>query len=158
MKLRPTQFGVCENTASQRQHASRLTVGTRITAVSIEEENGDSGGPLPENETPATDFHDHLHIESRHAATGGEDEDAADRSALALPLRPIQKSRHAFETLIGSTEAAKLLGNIHVKTLQRYARLGRLPGYQIGGHWYFRASELDVWLQLQINSNCQSVR
>jgi excisionase family DNA binding protein len=45
--------------------------------------------------------------------------------------------------------------NIHVKTLQRYARLGRLPGYQIGGHWYFRASELDAWLQSRINSNCQ---
>ena len=60
-----------------------------------------------------------------------------------------------FETLIGSPEAAKLLGNIHVKTLQRYARTGSLPGYQIGGHWYFRVSELDAWLQSRINSNCQ---
>ena len=63
-----------------------------------------------------------------------------------------------FESLISSTQAAKLLGNLHVKTLQRYARLGRLPGYQIGRHWYFRESELDAWLRLQLNSKCQSVR
>ena len=63
-----------------------------------------------------------------------------------------------FEPLLDSNEAAKLLGNIHVKTLQRYARLGRLPGYQIGGHWHFRASERDAWLRHQINSNSQSVR
>ena len=64
----------------------------------------------------------------------------------------------AFESLISSTQAARLLGNLHVKTLQRYARLGRLPGYQIGRHWYFRESELDAWLRLQLNSKCQSVR
>ena len=64
-----------------------------------------------------------------------------------------EKVPQGFEPLIGSCDAAKLLGNIHVKTLQRYARHGRIPGYQIGGHWYFRASELDSWLRSQINSN-----
>jgi len=71
------------------------------------------------------------------------------------PVLGSQESKPAFEALIGSPEAAKLLGNIHVKTLQRYARTGSLPGYQIGGHWYFRVSELDAWLQSRINSNCQ---
>lgn len=66
-----------------------------------------------------------------------------------------ERTRPAFEPLIGSLEAARLLGNMHVKTLQRYARHKRVPGYQIGGHWYFRASELDAWLQSRINSNCQ---
>jgi excisionase family DNA binding protein len=69
-------------------------------------------------------------------------------------LKPSEE-KPAFETLIGSPEAAKLLGNIHVKTLQRYARTGSLPGYQIGGHWFFRVSELDAWLQCRINSNRQ---
>jgi excisionase family DNA binding protein len=78
-----------------------------------------------------------------------------ERLALTPPLRPSPKSHHAFEPLIGSPEAAKLLGNIHVKTLQRYARTRKLPGYRIGGHWYFRASELDAWLHSRINSNCQ---
>jgi excisionase family DNA binding protein len=66
--------------------------------------------------------------------------------------RPVDETGRSFEPLIGSAEAARLLGNIHVKTLQRYARLGTVPGYQIGGHWYFRASDLDDWLQTQINS------
>ena len=76
-------------------------------------------------------------------------------SQHAATLKSSQASKPAFEALIGSPEAAKLLGNIHVKTLQRYARTGSLPGYQIGGHWYFRISELDAWLQSRINSNCQ---
>jgi excisionase family DNA binding protein len=63
-----------------------------------------------------------------------------------------------FEPLLGSEEAAKLLGNIHVKTLQRYARQGSLPGYRIGGHWFFRASELDSWLRSQLNSSCHPCR
>ena len=72
-----------------------------------------------------------------------------------MQLRPSPKPKYDFEPLIDSPEAAKLLGDIHVKTLQRYARLGRLPGYQIGSHWYFRASELDAWLESRINSNGQ---
>ena len=36
-----------------------------------------------------------------------------------------------FEPLIASHEAARLPGNIHVKTNQRYARQQRIPGYQI---------------------------
>ena len=95
------------------------------------------------------------HATSQHAATEAEGRACAERSAQASTLKPSQGSKPAFETLIGSPEAAKLLGNIHVKTLQRYARTGSLPGYQIGGHWYFRVSELDVWLQTRINSNCQ---
>src|SRR5690242_18633925 len=46
---------------------------------------------------------------------------------------------------MSNSQAAKLIGNLHVKTLQKYARLGRLPGYQIGRHWYlssFAACEL----------------
>jgi excisionase family DNA binding protein len=54
--------------------------------------------------------------------------------------------------------AAQLLGNIHVKTLQRYARRGTLPGYRVAGHWYFRATELDAWLRSRINSSCHPCR
>jgi len=60
-----------------------------------------------------------------------------------------------FEPLLDSQEAAKLLGNIHVKTLQRYARRGSVPSYRIGSHWYFRASDLDRWLRTQISSLCR---
>ncbi len=63
-----------------------------------------------------------------------------------------------FEPLLDCKEAAKLLGNIHVKTLQRYARQGELPSYRVGGHWYFRASELDAWLRSRINLACHPCR
>lgn len=96
-----------------------------------------------------------LHAASQQAATGGDGRACAERSAQASTIKPLRESKPAFETLIGSPEAAKLLGNIHVKTPQRYARPGTLPGYQIGGHWYFRVSELDAWLQCRINSNRQ---
>ena|ERR1700722_12235000 len=67
----------------------------------------------------------------------------------------VPEAARAFEPLISSLEAAKLLGNIHVKTLQRYARHGNLPGYRIASQWFFRASELDAWLHSRINSNSQ---
>ena len=155
MKFRPTQFGVRENTASPRQHAPRFAENVRSNAISIEEENSE----VAEDSLLADAFpqgsKSRLHATSQHAATDGEGRARAEHSAQASTLKPPQESKPAFETLIGSPEAAKLLGNIHVKTLQRYARTGSLPGYQIGGHWYFRVSELDAWLQSRINSNCQ---
>jgi excisionase family DNA binding protein len=50
-----------------------------------------------------------------------------------------------FERLLDSDEAAALLG-IHKKTLQRMARSGEVPGFQIGDLWRFRASTLNEWL------------
>ena len=92
------------------------------------------------------------------AATGERGERRSD-SNREPPKQLISVGRaHAFEPLVGCEEAARLLGNIHVKTLQRYARQGSVPGYRIGGHWYFRTTELDAWLQSRINSDCQSVR
>lgn len=63
-----------------------------------------------------------------------------------------------FEPLLDSREAAALL-KIHYKTLERKARAGEVPGYQIAGKWRFRASELDDWLKSQLNSTpANSVR
>ena len=69
-----------------------------------------------------------------------------------------QRGNGEFEPLLDTQAAAKLLGHIHVKTLQRYARQGEVPGYRVGGHWYFRASELDAWLRSRINSACHPCR
>jgi excisionase family DNA binding protein len=110
------------------------------------------GGPSREGSRDA--LPDPLH----DISSGPGEDDTFEASAGAAGPWSSQQSNHIFEPLIESLGAARLLGNLHVKTLQRYARLGRVPGYQIGGHWYFRASELDAWLRLQINSKCQSVR
>jgi excisionase family DNA binding protein len=92
------------------------------------------------------------------AATGEEYKCENKGQAVTIPLMRPQKPALGFEPLIGSIDAAKLLGNIHVKTPQRYARQKRIPGSQIGGHWYFRASELDSWLQSRINLSCHPCR
>jgi excisionase family DNA binding protein len=56
-----------------------------------------------------------------------------------------------FEQLLDSEEAAALLG-IHKKTLQRMARNGQVPGFQIGDLWRFRASSLNEWLGSKLAS------
>ena len=56
-----------------------------------------------------------------------------------------------FERLLDSDEAAALLG-IHKKTLQRMARTGEVPGFQIGDLWRFRASTLNEWLASKLAS------
>jgi excisionase family DNA binding protein len=54
-----------------------------------------------------------------------------------------------FEPLLSESEAAKYLGGLHPKTVQRMARRGQLPAYRIGRYWRFRASELNDWLAVQ---------
>jgi len=57
-----------------------------------------------------------------------------------------------FEPLLSSAQAAALL-QVHPKTLQKMAREGKVPGWRIGDLWRFRASELDTWLRLEVNSD-----
>ena|SRR6516162_9769416 len=152
---RRLQFGMRENPASHRQHGSREAVPNRSDGNYAKE---DSRAPC---ELP-TGLHDSFAIDvatnaaQPRAATAARMQAEGLGTAIAHTSSP--SSAHAFEPLIASPDAAKLLGNIHVKTLQRYARTGSLPGYQIGGHWYFRASELDSWLRSQIDSSCHPCR
>ena len=63
-----------------------------------------------------------------------------------------------FEPLLDSKAAASLLG-IHRKTLEKYAREGRVPAHRFGNKFLrFRASELDEWVRSTLNSASQSVR
>jgi excisionase family DNA binding protein len=150
MNRRQTQLGARENTASSRQRASRLGLDVRSNPMCLEVGSSEAQWPSQQINRPEAVRNITSNAASQHATTGEEEGDVSE-SSTPPSLRPSQKSSHPFEPLIGSPEAAKLLGNIHVKTLQRYARKRRLPGYQIGGHWYFRASELDAWLHSRIN-------
>ena len=58
-----------------------------------------------------------------------------------------------FEPLLNDGEAAKFLGGLHPKTLQRMARRGEVPHYRVGKYYRYRASELNDWLVL--HSSCQ---
>jgi|SRR5689334_10778233 excisionase family DNA binding protein len=154
---RRLQFGMRENPASSRRHGSRQAPSSLSDASLIEEETATSPPTARGQNHSFADADIKANAASPQVATGGEKKKSENESrAAAVALARSQKATPGFEPLIGSLEAAKLLGNIHIKTLQRYARHQRVPGYQIGGHWYFRASELDSWLRSRLNSNCQS--
>ena len=117
------QPGMRENPASSRRHGLRLAASSLVNeicrtevefttrALSRSPDQADAGavGSFP-------------YAASSNAATE-ENEDPAARDSASLDRGAIsQGPAHAFEPLINSLDAAKLLGNIHVKTLQRYAR------------------------------------
>lgn len=56
----------------------------------------------------------------------------------------------AFEPLASAEEAAVHL-RVHVKTLRRLAREGRVPCAKIGKYYRFRLSELDHWVRKRQN-------
>jgi excisionase family DNA binding protein len=62
-----------------------------------------------------------------------------------------------FEPLLNAHEAAQLL-RMHEKTLQALARAGSVPCVRMGKYWRFRASSLDDWLTMQLESTHQSRR
>ena len=62
--------------------------------------------------------------------------------------------RLSFERLLTTAEAARLLG-VHPKTIEKWARSGTVPAYNLG-RWKFRASELDAWLRKSVQSGSVS--
>lgn len=66
-------------------------------------------------------------------------------SVLATRLRPhLYAEREAFGQLLSPVEAAARLG-IHVKTLTRAARQGRVPGARrVGRAWRFDPAQVDL--------------
>lgn len=158
MKSRSTQFGARENTASSRQHAPRRAVDSLPPSSHTLLRSPRHRESPPSLPSCTNKEGDSLITKPPDAATGGERGESAEALTISATATAANKLRHVFEPLIGCEEAAKLLGNIHVKTLQRYARQGTLPGYRVAGHWYFRASELDSWLRSRINSSCHACR
>jgi len=41
---------------------------------------------------------------------------------------------------------AGLYLNVHVRTIYRLAKSGKIPGRKVGGRWRFRKATLDEWL------------
>jgi excisionase family DNA binding protein len=158
MKLPPTQFGVRENTASLRQHAPRQTIDSSSVSSETLPRGSQHGQSTPVLSSRAFERCESVNTKRLDVATGGDRGSGVEVFSAPATVSAVNESRQAFEPLIGCEDAAKLLGNIHVKTLQRYARLGTLPGYRVAGHWYFRATELDAWLRSRINSSCHPCR
>ena len=155
---RSLQFGMRENPASDRRHGSRSAVGGTVKKGFISDEGRVASEPPRDRNRPPVGDDGYTHAASPRTVAVEKGSGEGGSFVVASAPMPVQKLAQGFEPLIASPEAAKLLGNIHVKTLQRYARRGTVPGYQIGGHWYFRASELDSWLRSQLNSCCHPCR
>jgi excisionase family DNA binding protein len=121
MKLRLTQFGVRENTASPRQHASRVATNARISqsdklTLAIDED----GKSAPPKSPRAT-----------NAATSGDTREEGQ--------------------LLTVQEVAELLrvpvSWVYGRTRKRSSE--RLPGYRLGKYWRFRANEVLAWVATQ---------
>ena len=69
---------------------------------------------------------------------------AYDTAPDELERKKVPNDR-SFEPLLDTDEAAKLL-KMHPRTLRTKARIGSIPGVQVGRRWRFRASTLNRWL------------
>jgi excisionase family DNA binding protein len=150
MKPRPTQFGVRENTASSRQHASRLAV----------EDSDLQPDLLPATERPDKSTRELMHpineafelslTEPNKGDTGGE-------PGSGTTLATESTGQSGIERPLTCDEAAELV-RVHPKTIKRMARDRRLPGHFRFGRWFFYASELDGWMRTELHSSRHSCR
>jgi excisionase family DNA binding protein len=131
MNRRPTQFGMRENTASSRQHASRLAVNSLPLKQSGPPPTPHGNAPTTLSAIPASQSLPAFVTKPQGRATGGETRDAC-------PLLTIK-------------EVADLL---RVPVTWVYGRtrkraLDRLPGYRLGKYWRFSEDEVLAWVRSQ---------
>ena len=149
MKTRPTQFGVRENTASSRRHASRFTVDS-LPAMSEARPRGlQYREPTPVLASHASGPDESITTMPLDAATGGERSDRAEtffapgaviiaKESRQVPLSP--------EPFVSADEAAQFLC-VKRRYLLELARRGIAGAYALGTGgkrkiWVFRLSEL----------------
>ena len=150
MKSRSTQFGVRENTASSRQHASRRAMNASALQSdlfsALEPPDESRNEPVP----PIKETFKLSRTGPGKGATGGED-------AGALTSRSGGGGRSTVERPLTCEEAAAFV-RVHPKTVKRMARRGELPGHFRFGRWFFYASELDGWMRTELHSSRHSCR
>jgi len=56
------------------------------------------------------------------------------------------------ENIMTLREVAQYLG-LHVMTVYKLTREGRVPAAKIGGQWRFKRDVLDEWLEAQMHRN-----
>jgi len=130
MKPHSTQFGTRENTASSRQHASRLT-GECHSAGTCIEGNLEGRQALSQHDNLVATTDDRPQAAAEPAATGGE--------------------REQRNHLLTVREVAELL---QVPVSWFYGRMQarpseRMPGYRLGKYWRFSEHEILAWIKRQ---------
>jgi excisionase family DNA binding protein len=127
-----SQFGVRENTASSRQHASRLAVPSTTPEARAQHHAANPGAEALIRTSPKSEPQIPIHAAPQRAATEGE--------ALGNSNR-----------LLTVSEVADLL---HVPVSWVYGRtrkrsLDRLPGYRLGKYWRFDREQVLAWVERQ---------
>ena len=115
---RPLQFGMRENPASNRRHGSHLAANVKLDTYPRQREDVQQVRAVAAADSAGADAGSSKHAAPRQAATV-EKEKARDWDTFRLSL---SQSQSHFEPLLGSEQAARLLWNIHVKTLQQIGR------------------------------------
>lgn len=153
MKTRRIQFGARKNTASSRQHASRLAVSPLPLQTERPSVNEHKERQSCEQMSSTTQRFDLPLTKQRKGTTGGE------RVSVSNP--PAEAKGHGdwsgIERPLTCEEAADL-ARVHPKTLKHMARRGELPGHFRFGRWFFYASELDCCIRTESHSSRHSCR
>jgi excisionase family DNA binding protein len=131
MKSRPTQFDVRENTASSRQHASRLSTDTASNAVCIDDQAPQTQRRFFQSDGSTAGVQDELHAASQHAAT--VEDERHDNHLLTV---------HDVAELL-RVPASWVYGRMRKRSTQR------LPAYRLGKYWRFSESEILAWVKRQ---------
>jgi len=82
-----------------------------------------------------------------------EPRDLVGLDSLRRGTRARPRDRDELEKLLTSRELADLL-QLNVKTVERMARDGRLPGLRVCGRRRFRPSDIASWLAAREDRTC----
>ena len=151
MKPRLTQFGVCESTASSRQHAPRRAVSASVLRSAPLRATEHPDSRTQELVPPIKETFGLSLAEANNGASGGEENGTVTAAGLGDGKRP------TVERPLTCEEAAAFV-RVHPKTVKRMARSGELPGHFRFGRWFFYASELDCWMRTELHSSRHSCR
>jgi excisionase family DNA binding protein len=128
MKVRNNQSDLRRNPDSTRVHGLRLAVNTQPSRSEGQTGNSAESNPPPSGER------------------------------ASLPVSSRRDSNQITEPLLDCNAAATVLGGLHPKTVERWAREGRIPAYRYCRHWRFRVSDLEVWIRSPVHSSCHPCR
>jgi len=128
MKSSSKQLGVRKNPDSPRVHGLRLTVDSSSSKFGRQTGNSSARKLLLQTD------------------------------GLGLPSPATTEVHHSVEPLLDCAAAAAVLGGLHPKTVERWAREGRIPAYRYFRHWRFRVSDLEVWMRSHVQSACHPSR
>jgi len=153
MKSRPPQFGARENSASPRQHASRVVMNASDLDSDVLSSTERPGANTHKSVPPIKEtFELSLTVpESCKGATRRKENGTLASGRFGNGQRP------SVECPLTCEEAAAFV-RVHPKTVKRMARRGDLPGYFRFGRWFFYASELDRWMRGELNSSHRPCR